>query len=80
MKMMVFDRINSGGVRMEYQESRNAKYQGPFNILVCDLSANECLRRIFGIPVRSDYEDEEQYRRDLETNIMYCKMQDCGLL
>lgn len=77
MKMMVFDRINSGGVRMEYQESRNAKYQGPFNSMVCELSENENFRRIFGIPVRSDYDDEEQYRRDLETNMMYCKMQDC---
>lgn len=77
MKMMVFDRINSGGVRMEYQESRNAKYQGPFNGLVFELSENESLRRIFCIPVRNDYDDEEQYRRDLESNIMYCKMQDC---
>ena len=77
MKMMVFDRINSGGVRMEYQESRNAKYQGPFNSMVCELSQNESLRRIFGIPVRNDYDDKEQYLRDLETNMMYCKMQDC---
>lgn len=77
MKMMVFDRINSGGVRMEYQESRNAKYQGPFNDMVCELSENESLRRIFGIPVRTDYDEEEQYLRDLETNMMYCKMQDC---
>lgn len=77
MKMMVFDRINSGGVRMEYQESRNAKYQGPFNGLVFELSENESLRRIFCIPVRNDYDDEEQYRRDLESNMMYCKMQDC---
>lgn len=77
MKMMVFDRINSGGVRMEYQESRNAKYQGPFNSMVCELSENESLRRIFGIPVRNDYNDDEQYRRDLETNMMYCRMQDC---
>ena len=77
MKMMVFDRINSGGVRMEYQESRNAKYQGAFNDMVCELSENESLRRIFGIPVRTDYDEEEQYLRDLETNMMYCKMQDC---
>lgn len=77
MKMMVFDRINSGGVRMEYQESRNAKYQGSFNDMVCELSENESLRRIFGIPVRTDYDEEEQYLRDLETNMMYCKMQDC---
>lgn len=77
MKMMVFDRINSGGVRMEYQESRNAKYQGPFNDLVTKLSENVYLRRIFGIPVKDDYDEEEQYERELESNMMYCKMQDC---
>ncbi len=38
LKQLVFERINSGGVRLEPQESRNAIYDGPLNRLCIELS------------------------------------------
>ena len=43
LKQLVFERINSGGVRLEYQESRNAIYDGPLNRLCIKLSRNNYL-------------------------------------
>ena len=40
LKQLVFERINSGGVKLEYQESRNAIYDGPLNKLCIKLSRN----------------------------------------
>lgn len=38
MKRFVFDRLNSGGVKLEPQEIRNALYSGHFNTLLSQLS------------------------------------------
>ncbi len=43
LKQMVFERINSGGVRLTPQESRNAVLRGPLNDLCCKLSRNRYL-------------------------------------
>lgn len=50
MKQLVFERINSGGVKLEPQETRNALYNGKMNVLCIQLSQNMYLRRWFGIP------------------------------
>jgi len=50
LKQLVFERINSGGVRLEPQESRNAIYDGPLNRLCIKLSRNCSLCRMWGIP------------------------------
>lgn len=50
MKQLVFERINSGGVKLEPQETRNALYNGKMNVLCIQLSQNMYLRRLFGIP------------------------------
>jgi hypothetical protein len=58
LKQLVFERINSGGVQLEPQESRNAVYPGPLNDLCIELSKNRFLCRTWGIP--------EPERRELE--------------
>mgnify|MGYP005767948035 FL=1 len=50
MKQLVFERINSGGVKLERQETRNALYNGRMNELCIELSQNSYLRRLFGLP------------------------------
>lgn len=74
MKQLVFERINSGGVKLEYQESRNALYSGNFNDLVITLSRNEYFCRIFDIPI-SEEETEE-----LANNTMYKTMADVEMV
>lgn len=51
MKKMVFERLNTGGVKLEQQEVRNALYPGPFNNMCHELSENEIFRKLWGIEV-----------------------------
>ena len=50
LKQLVFERINSGGVRLWPQESRNALFDGPMNQLCIRLSKLPALCRLWGIP------------------------------
>lgn len=49
LKQLVFERINSGGVELSPQESRNALLDGPMNQLCMKLSENEHFVRLWGI-------------------------------
>ena len=44
----VFERINSGGIRLSAQEIRNCIAEGPFTALVKQLNSHESWRLIFG--------------------------------
>lgn len=50
LKKIVFERLNSGGVELSSQETRNAIYPGPLNSLCLELSENEKFRRLWRIP------------------------------
>ena len=56
LKQLVFERINSGGVQLSSQESRNALFDGPMNQLCIRLSKNPALCRLWGIPVATKEE------------------------
>lgn len=79
MKQLVFDRINSGGVKLEYQESRNALYPGKFNSLAVSLSRNEYFCKIFDIPFDPNVKTDEE-TEDLANNAMYRTMADVELV
>lgn len=87
LKKMVFERLNSGGVRLGSQETRNAVYDGALNKLCLDLSENETFRRMWGIPL--DPTPEEAIDEDAEEVIdestttgkrMFEKMEDVELV
>lgn len=50
LKKLVFERLNSGGVALSHQESRNAVYRGPLNDLCLDLSKNAAFKNLWQIP------------------------------
>ncbi|MFK2904367.1 DUF262 domain-containing protein [Dyella ginsengisoli] len=50
LKQLVFERINSGGVSLSHQESRNAIFDGPMNRLCLQLSRTPALCETWGIP------------------------------
>ncbi len=54
LKKLVFERLNSGGVKLGSQETRNAVYSGPLNTLCLQLSENQSFRRMWGIPLDPD--------------------------
>lgn len=73
LKKLVFERLNSGGVRLSGQETRNAVYNGPLNDLCMELSRLPELRAILRTPdtvttgpaeIDDDDTDEGQNRSD----------------
>lgn len=67
LKKMIFERLNSGGVKLGSQETRNAVHGGPLNKLCLQLSENENFRRMWGIPLdpspvekNADEEDNDE--------------------
>jgi hypothetical protein len=71
LKQIVFERLNSGGEKLEPQETRNALYNGPFNQLCIKLSTNEKFRTMWNIPIDEDL---------LLSSEMYRKMGDVELV
>lgn len=81
LKQLVFERINSGGVELAGQESRNAIYNGPLNQLCIKLSRNLYLCRAWGIPEPTPEELEGgQPARELLENDRYREMEDVELV
>lgn len=82
MKQLVFDRINSGGAKLEYQESRNALYHGKFNEMAERLARNDDFCRIFDIPLQTDEEirDKKFIPEELADNPMFQKMDDVEMV
>jgi Protein of unknown function DUF262 len=88
LKKMVFERLNSGGVKLGNQETRNAVYNGPLNKLCLDLSANEKFRRMWGIPLDpkpeesdADEEMDETINESTAAGLhMFEKMEDVELV
>lgn len=66
LKKMVFERLNSGGVKLAPQETRNAVYDGPLNQLCIRLSENSHFRSMWGIP--QDVVEEQPVSDDTESN------------
>jgi hypothetical protein len=67
LKKLVFERLNSGGVKLASQETRNAVYNGPLNKLCLELSANDKFQRMWGIPVDPKPEEKDADEEAEET-------------
>ena len=81
LKQLVFERINSGGIKLEPQESRNAIYNGPLNDLCIKLSRNRYLCRSWGIPEPTTDEFETGHSsKKLQNNKDYKMMNDVELV
>lgn len=88
LKKIVFERLNSGGVELSSQETRNAIYNGPLNTLCMHLSENPTFRRMWGIPSNQANDgalkdDELLENGDVSTLIgrrMFEKMEDVELV
>jgi hypothetical protein len=81
LKQLVFERINSGGVQLGAQESRNAVYNGPFNDMCISLARYEYLCKTWDIPVQTDEEVKyDQPPEELIKNELFNKMDDVELV
>lgn len=83
LKQLVFERINSGGLKLKAQESRNAIYNGPLNELCLKLSRNKFLCKTWDIPEPTPEELRDENKilsDDLLKNEAFREMQDVELV
>lgn len=73
LKQIVFERLNSGGEKINPQESRNALLNGKFNQLCIKLSGNKKFREMWNISTSDKPED-------LLTSELYREMGDVQLV
>jgi hypothetical protein len=78
LRETVFERLNTGGVELEYQEIRNALYQCPFNDLLFELSRLDQFRQVWGIP--RFVENEIEKNPEVLQNNLFRKMDDLEII
>lgn len=74
LREIVFERLNTGGVKLERQEIRNALYRGPFNDMLDNITKTDLFRNIWGLP--KHVPEEVETNLDLLRNPMFAKMMD----
>lgn len=75
VKIDIFERLNSGSVKLEAQELRNAVYSGPFNDLCKKLSKDVNFKALLQI---RDEEKESEGEKEQDNKVK--KMQDVELV
>lgn len=79
LKQLVFERLNTGGVKLEHQEVRNCLYEGEFNKLLLRLSRRQAFARAWGIPEPSP-DEHDNPPLELIENRQYAEMEDAELV
>jgi hypothetical protein len=79
LKQLVFERLNTGGVKLEHQEIRNCLYQGPFNSMLLELSRHDLFTTAWGIPPKTP-DEAEQVPKELADSPLYEKMGDAEIV
>jgi hypothetical protein len=79
LRMILFDRLNTGGIKLNGQELRNATYASKYNDLIMELSSSQSFRNLWGIPIPENNEDVRTLKK-LKNNPLYKSMMDCELV
>ena len=81
LKQLVFERINSGGVSLSHQESRNAISQGPLNEAVVKLARTPSFCKAWNIPEPDEDELETgEVRQEVLDDQRYQSMEDAEIV
>ena len=80
-RRFIFDRLNTGGTKLNSQEIRNALNPGPFNKLVIDITRFPIFTDVFDIPPYEEADPSDYYENpDRQKNKLYASMGDCQLV
>lgn len=79
IKQLVFERLNTGGVKLSYQEIRNALYSGIFNSLLIELSKSPNHRTAWNLPLYTSAE-ETYVPEALASSNFYLEMEDVEVI
>lgn len=75
LRQQVFDRLNTGGVKLENQEIRHCIYHSNFDSLLIKLSRHPILRKAWGL-IPYSHEEDNNPPDKLLNNPHYSKMKD----
>ena len=79
LRRHVFERLNTGGIRLNAQEVRNSVNPGRFNNLLLELSRHSLFTSKWGIPAYEPNEDTNPSRK-LRRNPLFRDMRDVELV
>jgi hypothetical protein len=74
LRETVFDRLNTGGIKLERQEIRNALYRGTFNDMLHEITRSDDFREVWGLP--RWVEGEIETNSSLVADSFFAKMAD----
>ena len=81
IRRLVFERLNTGGRKLNAQEIRNALNPGPLNQCILRLSRLKRFTEVFGIPPYNEHDEAEYYEDPVRRkNNTYATMRDCELV
>lgn len=81
IRRFIFDRLNTGGTKLNAQEIRNAIYPGEFNKAIINLTRNTLFTEIFGIPPYVESDPNDYYENPArQKHTLYATMGDCQLV
>ncbi|MDR6583515.1 hypothetical protein J2W50_001713 [Herbaspirillum frisingense] len=80
IRMVLFRRLNTGGIKLNPQELRNAAYPGNFNELLRELSRCDLFTTLWAIPKKTESEEFDDPPASLLKNVLYQSMMDCELV
>ena len=90
IKRLVFERLNTGGVKLLPQEIRNAIYNGIGNEMCQTLSQTRLFKALWDIPTETNIDEtiydlqdqieDEKLQKKLERNALYKRMYDVELV
>lgn len=75
LRQLVFERLNTGGVKLERQEIRNSLGSGRFNDMLFELARGDIFRNIWELP-KFEEEELENHKLPIYEKSFFKKMED----
>ncbi len=79
IRQYVFERLNTGGEKLNAQEIRNCIYASPFNDMLVEISRSNLFTSAWNIPPKEP-DEPHKVSKTLENNRLYSVMADCEIV